>query len=633
MLNRILAVELADIGDLILTTPALAALRETYPSAQIDVLTTAHAAPILEGTGLATNFILFNKAAFDRPTDLLRPANLREAWQLARRLRRGNYDAVLIFHHLTTRFGAWKYAGLAFATGAPIRAGLDNGRGWFLTKKATDFGFGAKHQVEYWLDVAGLVDATVEDKRLHVGISEADREWAQALLSEDQSYIAIHPGSGGYSMARRWEPEKFAAVAESLHKKNNTTIILVGGPSDNADQVLQHMKHIPINLIGKTTLGQLAAVISQCSGYIGADSGVMHLAAAVYPPTSGYEALFGPSNHLAWGPWRTSRGMPVGDVHLIRSNVVCSPCSYVGHTVGLRNGCEARTCMKLIEPRDVSHQERKYARFHKNWKIGARYLSHFNPFKVLGVPVDSLTFADLLEEIALWVNKTPIPRQICTVNPEFIMTAQKDINFYNILNRCDLCIPDGVGLLWAARRLGVQLPERVTGSDGVPKIAERAAHDGWRLFLLGAGPGVAEKTARILKDRYPGLQIAGTHAGSPSAQEENEIAAKVAASNADILFVAYGAPNQDKWIARNLPRLNVSVAMGVGGAFDFIAGVTQRAPLWMRRAGIEWLHRLIKQPWRLRRMLRLPLFVLTVLRRGSRGPAAFVGLNNTGKFS
>src|SRR5215475_7111029 len=105
MLNRILAVELADIGDLILTTPALAALRETYPTAQIDMLTTAHAAPILDGTGLVNQIILFNKFAFDRPTDLLRPANLLEGWRLAQKLRGGHYDAVLIFHHLTTRFG------------------------------------------------------------------------------------------------------------------------------------------------------------------------------------------------------------------------------------------------------------------------------------------------------------------------------------------------------------------------------------------------------------------------------------------------------------------------------------------------------------------------------------------------
>jgi N-acetylglucosaminyldiphosphoundecaprenol N-acetyl-beta-D-mannosaminyltransferase len=244
--------------------------------------------------------------------------------------------------------------------------------------------------------------------------------------------------------------------------------------------------------------------------------------------------------------------------------------------------------------------------------------------KILGVSVDDPTFDSLLDLIGTWIHdKTP--RQICTVNPEFIIKAQRDVNFYNILNRCDLCVPDGVGLLWAARRLGHTLPERVTGSDGVPLIAQRAAREGWRLFLLGAAPGVAENTAQILAMRYPGLQIVGMYAGSPAADEEDAIAAMIASSNADILFVAYGAPNQDKWIARNLPRLNVSVAIGVGGAFDFVAGVTQRAPAWMRRAGIEWLHRLIKQPWRLRRMMRLPRFVVAVLWRGARGPARFVG--------
>src|SRR6185369_6404872 len=151
-IRRILAVELADIGDLILTTPALSALRESYPDAQINMLTTAHAAPILDHTGLIDNVILFDKFAFDRPTDLLRPSNLRGAFALARELHAEHYDAVLIFHHLTTRFGAWKYAALSFATGARIRAGLDNGRGWFLTHRAVDYGFGKYHQVKYWLN-------------------------------------------------------------------------------------------------------------------------------------------------------------------------------------------------------------------------------------------------------------------------------------------------------------------------------------------------------------------------------------------------------------------------------------------------------------------------------------------------
>jgi exopolysaccharide biosynthesis WecB/TagA/CpsF family protein len=133
--------------------------------------------------------------------------------------------------------------------------------------------------------------------------------------------------------------------------------------------------------------------------------------------------------------------------------------------------------------------------------------------------------------------------------------------------------------------LGHKLPERVTGSDGVPLIAERAAKEGWRLFFLGAAPGVAAEAAKRLTACYPGLQVVGTYSGSPSGAEEDEIVARINQSGADILFVAYGAPAQDKWIARNLPRLRPRVAMGVGGSFDFVAGVLKRAPPWMRPPG------------------------------------------------
>jgi len=202
---------------------------------------------------------------------------------------------------------------------------------------------------------------------------------------------------------------------------------------------------------------------------------------------------------------------------------------------------------------------------------------------------------------------------VCTLNPEFVMIARRDPNFWNILQRATLCVPDGVGLLWAARRQGTPLPERVTGSDGVPIIAQRAAQHGWRLYLLGAGPGIAQRTADILQARFPGLPIAGVYEGSPAPEDEDAIVERINVSGADILFVAYGAPEQDKWIARNLPRLKVTMAMGVGGAFDFIAGVVPRAPVWMQRMGIEWLYRLYLQPWRIKRMMRLPRFVLAVL--------------------
>ncbi|MDH7485037.1 MAG: WecB/TagA/CpsF family glycosyltransferase [Anaerolineae bacterium] len=232
---------------------------------------------------------------------------------------------------------------------------------------------------------------------------------------------------------------------------------------------------------------------------------------------------------------------------------------------------------------------------------------------ILGVRVDAVTAAEALDIIEQIVREGR-PRQVVTVNPEFVMAAQTNEAFRRVLNAATLALPDGIGLVWAARILGQRLPERVAGSDIVPRIAERAAGRGWRLFFLGAAPGVAERAAMRLAAQYPGLTVAGTYAGSPAAAEEDEIVARVRAARPDILFVAYGAPAQDLWIARNLERLGVPLCMGVGGTFDFIAGVTRRAPPWVQRLGLEWLHRLIHQPWRWRRQLALVKFVGLVLR-------------------
>jgi N-acetylglucosaminyldiphosphoundecaprenol N-acetyl-beta-D-mannosaminyltransferase len=240
---------------------------------------------------------------------------------------------------------------------------------------------------------------------------------------------------------------------------------------------------------------------------------------------------------------------------------------------------------------------------------------------ILGVPIDPATFGGLLDSIAEWIAADDGLHQICTVSPEFVMIAQDNQQFMRALHAADLCVADGVGLLFAARFLGHRLPERVTGSDGTPLIARRAAREGWSLFLLGAAPGVAERAADCLIRQNPGLRVVGTWAGNPAPDEEKDIIARVNASGADILLVAYGAPHQDLWIARNRYRLNVSVAIGVGGSLDFVAGVVPRAPRWMRRLALEWLFRLIRQPWRWRRMLRLPRFIWAVLRHRERALA------------
>jgi N-acetylglucosaminyldiphosphoundecaprenol N-acetyl-beta-D-mannosaminyltransferase len=232
--------------------------------------------------------------------------------------------------------------------------------------------------------------------------------------------------------------------------------------------------------------------------------------------------------------------------------------------------------------------------------------------RILGIPIHDVTLDEAVEQAAAWVREGGV-HQMATVNPEFVMAARRDPAFRAVLEGADLCLPDGVGITLAARYLGRPLRERVAGVDLAEALAARAAREGWRLFLLGAAPGVADRVASVLTARYPGLTVAGTHAGSPRREEEDDIVRRVREARADILLVAYGAPAQDLWLARNLVRTGAKVGIGVGGAFDYIAGVVPRAPRWMRRAGLEWLYRLIRQPWRWRRQRVLPLYALLVL--------------------
>lgn len=232
--------------------------------------------------------------------------------------------------------------------------------------------------------------------------------------------------------------------------------------------------------------------------------------------------------------------------------------------------------------------------------------------EILGVQVHLLTSQEALARVESFVRQRDA-RQVVTINPEFVMRARRDEPFRRVLNSADLALADGIGLVWAARLLGHWLPERVAGSDLVLRIAQRAAEAGWRLYFLGAPPGVAEQAAQTLRDRHPGLQVAGTWAASPAPEVEGDIVARIRAAHPDLLFVAYGAPAQDMWIARNLSTLGVPVAMGVGGTLDFIAGRSRRAPRWVQSLGLEWLHRLIHEPWRWRRMLALPHFAWAVL--------------------
>lgn len=244
---------------------------------------------------------------------------------------------------------------------------------------------------------------------------------------------------------------------------------------------------------------------------------------------------------------------------------------------------------------------------------------------ILGVPVDNVTEDEALERIEGFIaegREKDTPYQVVTVNPEFVMEAQRNAPFQEVLHRAPLAVPDGFGLLLAARWLGTPLRGRATGVALTRRMAEMAAARGWRVFLLGAAPGVAEQAAAVLTARSPGLQVAGCFAGSPHPRHEPFLRQIITAARPDILLVAYGHPAQDLWIARNQPHLRVPVAMGVGGVFDYLSGRVPLAPAWVRRTGLEWLYRLVRQPRRWRRILTaVVLFSWAVVRSG---PPAFL---------
>lgn len=236
-----------------------------------------------------------------------------------------------------------------------------------------------------------------------------------------------------------------------------------------------------------------------------------------------------------------------------------------------------------------------------------------NRISILNVGVHNVTYDDALNCVATFLCESGV-HQIATVNPEFVVIAQSNPEFMRVLNSTALNVPDGVGLMWAARRQNSPFRERIAGQDLMDKICALAAKQGEKVFLLGAREGVAEKAANELTKKYPALEIGGCYAGSPGIEQDEESTKRINESGARVLFVAYGPPKQELWIARNAARLkNIRVAMGVGGTFDTLAGIVPRAPRWVRDAGFEWTYRLLREPWRIKRQMSIPYFMWLIL--------------------
>lgn len=233
--------------------------------------------------------------------------------------------------------------------------------------------------------------------------------------------------------------------------------------------------------------------------------------------------------------------------------------------------------------------------------------------EVLGVRVDRVDTWEALAQIGELMEQ-PGASHVVTLNPEYVMWAQRDPSLLAIINNADLSVPDGMGIVWASRLAGQPLNGRVTGTGILPEICRLCARKGVGVYFLGGRPGVAELAAARLRERFPELIVAGVSASDPGPEQDPQTVADINDSGAAVVAVAYGCPKQDFWIDKNRGALTgVKVAIGVGGAFDFISGQMPRAPRWMRRMGLEWLYRLLREPKRFVRMMALPRFGWRVL--------------------
>ncbi len=234
--------------------------------------------------------------------------------------------------------------------------------------------------------------------------------------------------------------------------------------------------------------------------------------------------------------------------------------------------------------------------------------------KILGVKIDNITLNEAGEITKdLIENSHKTCKLIVAPNVEFIMKAQKDKQFFTILNSAKLATPDSIGIEIAAKIQKNPLKQRIPGQAYFRKILEIGQQQGWTFYFLGGKGNTVERAIENVKKQYPKVNIVGFHQGFLENSEEKEVIKEINRLEPNVLFVAMGAPMQEKWIDTHKNELKVDVAAGQGGTFDYEAGNIRRAPKWMQKCGIEWLWRLILQPTRIRRMVVLPIYLIKII--------------------
>ncbi len=238
--------------------------------------------------------------------------------------------------------------------------------------------------------------------------------------------------------------------------------------------------------------------------------------------------------------------------------------------------------------------------------------------EIVGTPIDPYSQQETVEKAAECIEEGG-PHVIATVNLRSVMLARNDPAFAEMIRRSEIVVADGMPLVWFSRLSGVPLQERVTGVDLIPALCAMAAKKGYRVFFLGAGPGIADELGKRMRERFPNLEVCGTYSPPLSFEtDENtnrDVIERIRAARPQILFAAMGTPRQELWLDRHREDLGVPLTIGVGAGFDFLTGNQKRAPIWMQEAGLEWLYRLVTRPVEMsKRTLRHgPLFIMLVL--------------------
>jgi len=589
------------LGDVVLCTPGIRALKQGIPGATLTVLIDQKNTAILADNPFIDKLLIYEKPKAHR--------KVASMWQWIRLLRKSHFDLAIDFYS----YQGIRSALLAFISGAKYRVGRDTDhRGFFFTKKLLPCSH-KMHQIERVLEMIESLGISIQKRNPEIFISEHDCQRARQILGQlqidkNKPIIVFHPGTGAYvASARKWTEERFAQLADRIKREFQANIIFTGSQDEivTVEQIRSAMQQHAFSVAGKCSIKELAALIQQSQLFISGNTGPMHVAVAVGTPTVSIFSHFDPDDH-------PDRWKAIGERHVvIQADVGCLSCD--------RRKCRDFRCLNSITVDDVFDGVKQIIASKLQHNRHLECDGHVQPRKtvtILGVKIDVITPMELIKKINSLFNEAD-QTTIFYVNPDCLNKAYYSHHYRNILNSGRLVYADGIGVVLAGRLRNQYLPCRITAIDIFHQLCDAWQNKGTRLYLLGASEKNIVQATANLKAAHPNLIIAGFHHGFFKAStEEQEIIQDINSKFPDILLVGLGAPLQEEWVHRNLKKLNAQVFWCVGGLFDLLSGNLKRGPRVLHQNHLEWFCRLLITPekvWK-RYLIGNPLFIYRAMK-------------------